>query len=192
MWRLFTNSLNDSALSTVSSTAPSGATTKDASFVLKNSEIVSKMNRTIKKVGEDIENYKFNTAISSIMEFVNELTKYKVQSTKYLVVLAQLLAPFAPHMMEEVWHEVLGQTESIHLSKWPKYDPKYLIENEVIITIQVNGKLRGTLAINSQQSTDKTKIIQLAKNDGKVAKWLKSGTIKKEIFVPNKLINFVI
>jgi leucyl-tRNA synthetase len=192
VWRLFTNSAHDSSLSTAKAGSLNEPITKDASSVSQNSEIVSKMHKTIKKVGEDIENYKFNTAISSIMEFVNELSKYKVQSTKYLVVLAQLLAPFAPHMAEEAWNEIFNQKESIHLSKWPEFDPKYLIEDEVIIAIQINGKLRGTMTVNSEQSTDKTEMLKLAKNDEKMKPWLDGKEIKKEIFVPGKLVNFVI
>jgi leucyl-tRNA synthetase len=195
VWRLFQNSH-------VSSTLLRGPRSESASREaadVSNSVIVSKMHKTIKKVGEDIENYKFNTAISSIMEFVNTLTDYSLQSTEKqavdrrpLTVLCQLLAPFAPHMMEEVWHEVLGQKTSIHISKWPEYDEKYLKLEKVTIAIQINGKLRATLTVDSQQSTDKEKVLKLAKEDIKVAKWLEDGIVKKEIFVPNKLVNFVI
>ena len=164
-----------------------------------NNEVVSKMHQTIKKVGEDIENYKFNTAISSLMEFVNMLIDYSLQSTaekavdrRLLTVLCQLLAPFAPYMTEEIWHEVLGQKNSIHISPWPIYDEKYLKSDEVIVVVQVNGKLRSQLVVDSLQSSDKTKILKLAKEDIKASKWLKSGKIKKEIFIPNKLVNFVI
>jgi leucyl-tRNA synthetase len=192
MWRLFTNSAHDSSLSTVLSTdRPGRSITKDASSVSQNSEIVSKMHRTIKKVGEDIENYKFNTAISSIMELVNTMiVNPSLVTRNQLTVLCQLLAPFAPHMAEEVWREVFGYKESIHLSKWPEFDPKYLIEDEVIIAIQINGKLRSTITIASD--TDKESIISLAKSDEKMKPWLDGKEIKKEIFVPGKLVNFVI
>jgi leucyl-tRNA synthetase len=200
VWRLFNSDSGSSLLRVASQTSRSASADQ-------NSDIVSKMHQTIKKVGEDIENYKFNTAISSIMEFVNTISDAHVSSSllrvasqtsrsaadnrlEIMTVLCKLLAPFAPHMMEEVWHEILGHKESIHLSKWPEYDPKYLIQNEVTIAIQVNGKLRSSITVDS--NLDKKEIITLAKNDTKVAKWLKSGTIKKEIFVPNKLINFVI
>jgi len=157
------------------------------------SAVVSKMHQTIKKVGEDIENYKFNTAISSLMEFVNVLTNHQSLITNHsLSVLCQLLAPFAPHMTEEVWHTVLGFKSSIHTSAWPEYDPKYLVSGTVTYVVLVNGKLRSTLTINHQQSTIKDEVLRLAKSDEKVAKWIKGGTIKKEIFVANKLVNFVI
>ena len=170
--------------------------------------VISKMHKTIKKVGEDIENYKFNTAISSIMEFVNVISNANVSSSllrvsptaktsrsaadiqlEIITNLCKLLAPFAPHMMEEVWHNVLGYKSSVHLSDWPKYDPKYLIENEITIAIQINGKLRSTITIKPNLS--ESDVLKLAKADKKVSKWL-SGTIEKEIFIPNKLVNFVI
>ncbi|MEK7473057.1 MAG: class I tRNA ligase family protein [Patescibacteria group bacterium] len=183
VWRLFHQNTDSGSSLLRGPSAASRSASPDQNLIL------SKMHKTIKKVGEDIENYKFNTAISSIMEFVNELSKYKVLNTKYLVVLAQLLAPFAPHMMEEVWHNVLGYKSSVHLSDWPKYDPKYLIENEITIAIQINGKLRSTITIKPNLS--ESDVLKLAKADKKVSKWL-SGTIEKEIFIPNKLVNFVI
>ncbi len=171
--------------------------------------VVSKMHKTIKKVGEDIENYKFNTAISSIMEFVNTISSVDSGSSllrvasqtsrsasadqhEILTNLCKLLAPFAPHMMEEVWHEVLGNKTSIHLSKWPEYDEKYLQVEQVVMVLQVNGKLRGTVTVNKEQATDKEFVIKLAKSDEKVAQWLINGGITKEIFIPNKLVNFVV
>lgn len=184
VWRLFQN------LDTSSSLLRVASQTSRSAAGISNSVVVAKMHKTIKKVGEDIENYKFNTAISSIMEFVNELTQYKVHSTEYLETLAKLLAPFTPHMMEEVWQTVLGNKTSIHLSKWPEFDPKYLIEDEVTIAIQINGKLRGTVTVDA--NLDKEEVVKLAKSDEKVAQWLKDGRITKEIFVPNKLVNFVI
>ncbi|MEK7168886.1 MAG: leucine--tRNA ligase [Patescibacteria group bacterium] len=156
-----------------------------------NNEVVSKMNKTIKKVGEDIENYKFNTAISSIMELVNALIAQKSLNIESLNILARLLAPFAPHMMEEVWHEVLGNKTSIHLSKWPEFDPKYLVSDTVIYVVQVNGKLRSQFTVHSSQNT-KDEVLSLAKADEKIKTWLDGKEIKKEIFVPGKLINFAI
>ena len=105
-------------------------------------KVLTKLNQTIKKVGEDIENYKFNTAISSIMELTNLLQDNGLND-EIKLILTKLMAPFAPHMMEEVWKEILDNKESIHLSKWPEFDPKYLTENEVVIAVQINGKLRN-------------------------------------------------
>ena len=160
--------------------------------LITDKPVLSKMHQTIKKVGEDIENYKFNTAISSLMELVNVLSSCDSLNIDSLNILARLLAPFAPHLAEEIWHAILGQKNSIHISQWPTYDEKYLKSDEVTIVIQVNGKLRGQVVVDSVQATDKETIIKLAKTDEKVAKWLKSGKIKKEIFISNKLVNFVI
>lgn len=152
--------------------------------------ILSKMHSTIKGVTEDIKQYKYNTAIAKIMEFVNELSKYKVLSTKYLVVLTQLLAPFVPHVTEEIWHSVLGFKSSVHISEWPKYDEKYLISDSVTIAVQVNGKLRGTITVEA--NLDKEKIISQVKEDERIKPWIDGKEVKKEIFVPGKLVNFVI
>jgi leucyl-tRNA synthetase len=152
-------------------------------------EVCSKAHQTIKKVTDDIKEFKYNTSIAAIMEFVNKIEE-KGADKNNLKVLVQLLAPFAPHMAEELWQGVLGYKKSVHLSEWPRYKEEFLKSSSTTYAIQVNGKLRGTITLEA--NLDKKEIITLAKNDTKVAKWLKSGTIKKEIFVPNKLINFVI
>jgi len=151
----------------------------------------AKLHQVIKKVTEDVKQFKYNTSIASMMELVNIMSE-KGSNEETLKILVQLLAPFAPHITEELWHTYFKETGSIHLSLWPIYDEKYLKSNEVLIVIQVNGKLRGQLIVNNEELKDKNKIIQLAKEDKKMTKWLKSGTIKKEIFVAGKLVNFVI
>jgi len=159
----------------------------------QNYEVLSKLHQTIKGVTEDIKQFKYNTAIAKIMELVNVLSNGQQPiANDCLVALCQLLAPFAPHMTEELWQEVLKQNGSVHTSKWPEFDPKYLVESEVTIAIQINGKLRSTITLNSQLSTDKQEVVDKAKNDEKIAKLLNGQTIKKEIFVPNKLVNFVV
>ncbi|MBI3443333.1 class I tRNA ligase family protein, partial [Candidatus Woesebacteria bacterium] len=188
VWRLFTQ-------------------TKDVVLVEASDsrEVLSKMHQTIKKVTKDIQDFKYNTAISSLMEFVNLLQEKaggKVRMAKSggircaewdeaLKTLVKLLAPFAPHMAEEVWVGVLGQEFSVHTSPWPKYDIDLAKETENVIVIQVDGRLRQQLTINSQQSTMKEEIEKIARKDSKVAKWLGGKKIKKTIFIPGKLINFV-
>lgn len=157
-----------------------------------NDKVVSKLHQTIRKVTEDIKLFKYNTAIAALMELVNVISQSPVTSHQSLVVLAQLLAPFAPHMTEEVWSGVLGQEGSVHTSKWPTWDEKYLKEDKVTIVIQINGKLRGQITVNSEQSTEKEKIILLAKKDEKIDGLLKNQKIKKQVFVPRKLVNFVV
>jgi leucyl-tRNA synthetase len=122
------------------------------------------------------------------MELVNVL-KLKGASKEALLVLAKLIAPFAPHMAEEVWVEVLGQKFSVHTSSWPEYDEKYLEEKNSTIIIQVNGKLRSQMTVDKAVGSDKQKVEEIALKDEKVSKWL-SGK-HKVIFVPGKIINFV-
>lgn len=169
-------------------------------------DLVIKMHQTIKKVTKDIENFSYNTAIAAIMEFVNLLRelamkegvkrvgKDNIRSTEWdqsLTVLAKLLAPFAPHLAEEVWVEVLGQKFSINNSAWPKFNPNLTKEEEVTIAVQVNGKLRGTFELEREAAKNKEKVVGEAKNDENVKKWLKDKEIKDTIFVPGKLVNFV-
>jgi leucyl-tRNA synthetase len=155
-----------------------------------NKETIVKMHQTIKKVSEDIQNFKYNTSISAIMEYISVI-KEKGATQKNLEVLALLLAPFAPHLAEEIWVNILGQKFSVHNSTWPKYDPKALKENEVSIPVQVNGKLRATVQFNSQESKQKEIVLSTAKANGKVKVWLEGKEIKNEVFVPGKILNIV-
>ena len=103
-----------------------------------------------------------------------------------------MIAPFAPHLAEEVWVEVLGESFSVHKAKWPKYDDSKITSDTVNITIQINGKVRGILNMGSEISKDEESVTSLAKEDKKIAKWLDGQTVKKIIFVSGKLINFVV
>jgi leucyl-tRNA synthetase len=166
-------------------------------------EVQVKMHQTIKKVTEDLENLRYNTAISALMEFVNLLrdkTEAEVKKAKgnircaewneALRTLALLFAPFAPHMAEEAWVKVLNQKFSVHLAPWPKYNPAFLEVREIEMVVQVDGKLRATLLIPADEAKNQEKVVKLAKSDAKVAKWLGKGA-KKTVFVPGRLINFV-
>lgn len=147
------------------------------------------VNQTIKKVGEDLEVFHFNTAISQLMILVNFLTKNKVQSKRTLGLLALLLAPLTPHLAEELW-EKLGYTESIHLTAWPTYDESLLYDNLSNIVVQVNGKLRGNLEM-SKDSTQKQVEEEAFKNPN-IQKFLAGKKPKKVIYVPGKILNIVI
>lgn len=156
----------------------------------ENKELTAKMHLTIKKVTDYIKEYKYNTAIAGIMEYVNAINSSKNYSRSYLHTLIILLAPFIPHMAEEIWQEVLGNASSIHKSKWVQYDEKYLKVDQVNIVVQINGKLRGSLMVDV--NLDKDEVLALAKEDEKVAKWLNGVEIKKEIYIEGKLVNFVV
>jgi leucyl-tRNA synthetase len=161
------------------------------SVATDDSEVLLKLHQTIKKVTNDLESYKFNTAISTLMEFSN-LVASKGGTKETKSILAQLIAPFAPHLCEEVWVETLGQDSSVHASIWPKHDEKYLKIDQTVVIIQVNGKLRHQISLNTEDSNNQSKVESLAKGDSKLNGWLVDKEIKKVIFVPGKLINFVI
>ena len=152
--------------------------------------------KTIKKVTEDIEHGHFNTAIAAMMEAVNGF--YKVQEAHQVQQSAawrfaiesilQLVAPFAPHMAEELWQS-LGNTDTVHADHWPEWDESLLKSDTVIIVVQVNGKLRAQLELPDDSS--EAAIIKAAEENEKVASYLKDKKIKKTIYIPGKLANFV-
>ena len=141
--------------------------------------------KTIKKVTEDIYKCNFNTAVAALMEYVNEL--YKVgASQEDLVILAKLLKPFAPHLASEMLEKYNSDDE------WPKWDEKYLVSDTVEIVVQVNGKLRAKLVVNSDDLEDEDKITEMALSDDKVKKFTSDG-VKKTIFVKRaKILNIVV
>lgn len=147
------------------------------------------IHKTIKKITDDIEAMRFNTAISALMIAINELEKFASIGRKQYETILQLLAPFAPHFTEELW-SVLGNKKSIHVSLWPVYDPKMVLENEVTIMIQVNGKIRGSFT--APTDTSKEDIEKMVKEVPEIKKWLEGKEIRKVIVVPNKLVNVVI
>jgi len=149
------------------------------------------MHKTIKKVGEDIGNVKYNTAIATMMEWLNHLSaKQNVSKIEYTTLL-QLLAPFAPHITEELWQSV-GEAFSIHKSSWPAYDEKCLVQDTVIMVVQVNGKVRDNLQVQSSEFRVQSRVEDLAKKSEKVAHHLEGKEIRKVIYVPGKIVNFVV
>lgn len=149
------------------------------------------MNKTIKKVTNDLENLRYNTAIAALMEWYNFLAKQENLSKDEAVTFIKLLAPFAPHISEEIWHMLNSKAGSIHLEPWPSYDEKQLIENEVIIAVQINGKLRDTVKVESSKLKVKSEIEKLAKESGKIKKYL-DKPVRKVIYVEGKILNFVV
>lgn len=160
----------------------------------ESAELKHVVNKAVKKVSDDLHNMSFNTAIATLMELTNELYRikavenYQAKDWQWVLEsLLKLLAPFAPHIADELWHQ-LDHEESIHTSEWPVHDEKYLISDTVKIVVQVNGKLRGQVEVakDSQQADVET----AAKSVETVKTHLK-GEPKRVIYVPNKLLNFV-
>ncbi len=158
--------------------------------------ILQVTHQMIKKVTEDSEGNRYNTAIAAMMACVNELYKLKTDNFGKHPVWRQALesvvacvAPFAPHIAEELWHQ-LGHSTSVHHDSWPKWDEKYLVSDTMTIVVQVNGRVRGQLEVATDASEDQ--IIEAAKQDNKVAGYLADHEIKKAIYVPGKLVSFVV
>jgi len=162
---------------------------------VENQKISSLLHKTIKKVGLDIENFRFNTAISALMILVNEITDNCHQEgalplkPENMVILLQLLAPFAPHLSEELW-EKLGNTSSIFKSAWPQYNSELIKDTVINLVIQINGKLRASLEVAADIS--EAEAFNLVQENEILVKWLKDKEIIKKIFVPGKLLNIVV
>jgi leucyl-tRNA synthetase len=154
--------------------------TKEQSFVLHT---------TIKKVGEDIENLSFNTAVSQMMIFVNEFTKADVRPREAMEKFVLCLAPFAPHLSEELW-QVLGREQSVALQSFPVYDPSKLVQDEIEIVLQINSKVRAKVVVPAD--ADAATLEKIALADPTVQKYLEGKTPKKVIAVPGKLVNCMV
>ena len=160
-------------------------------------ELLRLTHLTIKKVTRDIEDEKFNTAVASMMEMVNGL--YKIKESQEIDMsdewrfalesLIQILAPFAPHITEELWHE-MGHDDTVHVGRWPKWDEKYLKSSVMTIIVQVNGKLRAKLELPSDM--DKQGVEAAALADENVQKFTNNKPPKKMVYVPGKLVNIVV
>ena len=147
-----------------------------------------KIHKAIKKVSSDIEAMKFNTAIACLMTLINEIYAAGKISKDDLVIFIKLLCPFAPHLCEEIW-ETIGGEGLLSLSQWPEYEESKTVEDSIEIGVQVNGKVRGTIVIPN--GCAKEEALELAKKDERVASFLEGKTLVKEIYVPNKIVNFV-
>ncbi|HPE84272.1 MAG TPA: class I tRNA ligase family protein, partial [Aequorivita sp.] len=146
------------------------------------------LHKTIKKVQEDIENFSFNTSVSSFMIAVNELSAQKCNSREVLEPLAILISPYAPHIAEELWQK-LGHSESISTAPFPKYEEKYLVESTKEYPISFNGKMRFTLQLPLDLSKEEIESAVMAHE--KTAQYLEGRTPKKVIIVPGKIVNIV-
>ena len=162
-----------------------------ASFTVEamSDELLRRMHKTIKKVGEDTENLKFNTAIAEMMVFVNELQKTGCRNRIAVETLLILLAPYAPHVAEELW-EAIGHNRSISSVHFPSFDPELIEDTVLTIAVQVNGKLRGTFLAPAK--SPKELLLEKAKKVDSVLKFLEGQTIIREIVVADKLVNFAV
>ncbi len=168
----------------------------------ENIEVDILVNKTIKKITEDIENFRFNTSVSSMMILVNEMEKAESFSKENYLDFLKILAPFAPHMSEELWHE-LGEVRaskdtalsdstksSIHKSDWPKYDAEKIKDEKIKIAIQINGKVRDEIEISQDASEEEVKSFVIERES--VKEYIGEGEIKKFIYVKGKIVNIVI
>jgi len=155
------------------------------------------LNKTIKKVGEDIENFRFNTAISALMILVNEMEKEKsISMTDYRLLLT-ILSPFAPHIAEELWSSFAKAsadkekyTKSIFLQVWPEYDENLIKDETVELVVQINGKIRGKFSVSADISEEEAK--KMALDDANIQKWLENKEPKKIVFVKGRLLSIVV
>ncbi len=153
-------------------------------------ELVAKLHQTIKKVSEDFDNMKFNTAVASMMGFVNAWSEdSKILSKKDTQTFLSILSPFAPHICEEIWYG-LGNKQSILKQKWPEHDNKLIQEETWQLIIQINGKVRDKIEVN--QGISEKEVKELALSSDKIEKWLGNKKPKKVIYIPNRLVNLVI
>lgn len=162
----------------------------------KSDELIRLKNVAIKKVTKDIVNYQFNTAVAGLMEYLNGLNKIKDYGfdqdnwREVLIVLAQLLEPFAPHVASEMYTELVGDKARLEQAGWPKWDEKYLQSETMKIAIQVNGKLRGDIEV--AKDAKQVEIEKLAYEYDNVKRFISNKTIKRTIYIPGRIINIVV
>lgn len=156
-----------------------------------NKQQLKALHETIKKVTEDIEGFRFNTAISALMIFNNEAMKWDVRPVEVLKPFLIILSPFAPHLAEELW-EKLGQSTLLAHETWPEYNEAFLVEDTQKYAVQVNGKVRGLIEVPMNQAADKDFVLALAKKEAGVLRYIENMVIVKEVFVPHRIVNIVV
>ncbi len=167
-------------------------------YVIRDTSLDSVMHKTIKAVTHDMEALRYNTAIAHLMEYYNKLSSSNRQLSKiHLETLVLLLAPFAPHMAEELFQFLNSKFkiqnskfQSVHHQPWPSFDEALTVSDEVVIAVQINGKLRDTLRLRSGQA--QSDVEELARSSPRIQQYLSGKVVKKTIYVPGKIINFVV
>ena len=147
------------------------------------------LHRTIAKVTDDIEALRLNTAIAALMEFTNAANKWQTLPVAIAEHLVLLLAPLAPHIAEELWHR-LGHGETLAYERWPEVDPSLLVKATLTIAVQVNGKMRGNIEIPAD--AEKDRVLELAREAQNVSRFLEGKALKRAIYVPRRIVNFVV
>jgi leucyl-tRNA synthetase len=154
-----------------------------------SAKLTTALHQTIKKMTEDIEAMRFNTAVAKLMELINVFSEAESLPREYVGIFARLLSPFAPHLCEELW-QALGNTGSISTAAWPTYDPNSIADTELTIAIQINGKVRDTITVPADATEETIKVQALGTE--KVKGWLEGKEPKKVIYVKGKLISIVV
>ncbi|MEZ4323360.1 MAG: leucine--tRNA ligase [Myxococcota bacterium] len=152
-------------------------------------ELDRALHGAIKKVSESVDDLRFNTSVSELMVFVNIATKADRVSIEAVELFLRILSPFAPHIAEEMW-QILGHRTSIAEAAWPSWDPTKLTVDTITLAVQVNGKVRGTVEVAAD--IDQAGALAAAKADPNVAQWLSTGALRREIYVPGRLVNLVV
>ena len=155
-----------------------------------SAESLKSIHKLIKKVTADIESFSYNTSVAAFMICVNELTAQKCHSRAILADLLVVLAPFAPHIAEELWHSALGNDTTICDAMWPVWEEKYLVESTVNYAVSFNGKARYNIQVDADTPRDEIEKIALAHENA--SKWIEGKTIRKIIVVPGKIVNIVV
>jgi leucyl-tRNA synthetase len=203
VWRLFVDENSETAYEQAETTTKEPSNQELLDLILLDSAIADQdatpaqlktLHACIKKVTEDLDGLRFNTAISAMMVFVNEATSWQAKPLPVMKTFLQLLAPFAPHLAEELWarlHSTFGQVApSLSYAPWPKFDPALLVESEIELPVQVNGKFRDVIKI--AVDADNATIEATAKSSEKVASFIAGKPIKKVIIVPKKMVNLIV
>lgn len=154
-----------------------------------SAESFKSLHKLIKKVTADIENFSYNTSVAAFMICVNELSQQKCNSREILEPLVILIAPFAPHIAEQLWHD-MGNETTVCDAQWPEHDEKHLVESTITYPVQINGKVRFNITVNADAKVPEVQQVALA--DEAAKKWLEDKEPKKIIVVPGRIVNIVL
>jgi leucyl-tRNA synthetase len=203
VWRLFVDEKSETAFEQAETTAEASKHDELLDLILLDGGIadmdatpaqLKALHACIKKVTEDLDGMRFNTAISAMMVFINEAMTWQTKPLSVMKPFLQLLAPFAPHLAEELWarlHSTFGQAAtSLAYAPWPKFDPALLVESEIELPVQVNGKFRDTIKV--AVDADNASIEMAAKASEKVQQFIAGKAIKKVIIVPKRMVNLIV